>query len=158
MNTITLGEWVGCFFCYPHPPYQNSEGYSYWCRLFLWILDINLQNFVRGYFSKFSVRGLNSCVHASQIYFIVVFYKAHAILYSCILYCVLLQSHFYIVLAEVKKANQIQLTARDTWSLHASLISATRYPTYLIDSCTPDFSSTQAFYCKIREGKKQEQK
>ena len=73
---------------------------------------------------------------------IVVFYKAHAILYSCILYCVLLQGHFYIVLAEVKKANQIQLTACDTWSLHASLISATRYPTYLIDSCTPDFSST----------------
>ena len=38
----------------PRAPWSSF----YWCRLFLWILDINLQNFVRGYFSKFLVRGL----------------------------------------------------------------------------------------------------
>ena len=37
---------------------KNSGGFFYWCRFFLWILDINLQNFVRGFFSKFSVWGL----------------------------------------------------------------------------------------------------
>ena len=50
MNTITFGEWVGCFFVIFIHLIENSGGYFYWCRLFLWILDINLQNFVRGYF------------------------------------------------------------------------------------------------------------
>ena len=58
MNTITFGEWVGCFFVIFIHLIENSGGYFYWCRLFLWILDINLQNFVGGYFSKFSVWGL----------------------------------------------------------------------------------------------------
>ena len=35
---------------------ENSGGYFYWCRLFLWILDINLQNFVRGYFLVLDAR------------------------------------------------------------------------------------------------------
>ena len=39
-------------------PFENSGGYFFRGRLFWWILDINLQNFVRGYFSKFSLRGL----------------------------------------------------------------------------------------------------
>ena len=59
MNTITFGEWVGCFFVIFIHLIENSGGYFYWCRLFLWFLDINLQNFARGYFSKFSLRGLN---------------------------------------------------------------------------------------------------
>ena len=58
MNTITFGEWVGCFFVIFIHLIENSGGYFYWCRLFLWLLDINLQNFARGYFSKFSLRGL----------------------------------------------------------------------------------------------------
>ena len=40
-------------------PFENSGGYFFWGRLFWWILDINLQYFVRGYFSKFSLRALN---------------------------------------------------------------------------------------------------
>ena len=39
-------------------PFENSGGYFFRGRLFWWILDINLQNFVRGYFSKFSLRAL----------------------------------------------------------------------------------------------------
>ena len=41
-------------------PFENSGGYFFRGRLFWWILDINLQNFVRGYFSKFSLRALLS--------------------------------------------------------------------------------------------------
>ena len=45
-------------------PFENSGGYFFRGRLFWWILDINLQNFVRGYFSKFSLRALlDSNVH-----------------------------------------------------------------------------------------------
>ena len=39
-------------------PFENSGGYFFWGRLFWWILDINLQNLVRGYFSKFLLRAL----------------------------------------------------------------------------------------------------
>ena len=39
-------------------PFENSGGYFFRGRLFWWILDINLQNLVRGYFSKFSLRAL----------------------------------------------------------------------------------------------------
>ena len=39
-------------------PFKNSGGYFFRGRLFWWILDINLQNLVRGYFSKFSLRAL----------------------------------------------------------------------------------------------------
>ena len=41
-------------------PFENSGGYFFRGRLFWWILDINLQNFVRGYFSKFPLRALHS--------------------------------------------------------------------------------------------------
>ena len=40
-------------------PFKNSGGYFFRGRLFWWILDINLQNLVRGYFSKFSLRALH---------------------------------------------------------------------------------------------------
>ena len=43
-------------------PFENSGGYFFRGRLFWWILDINLQYFVRGYFSMFSLRAL---VHSS---------------------------------------------------------------------------------------------
>ena len=43
-------------------PFENSGGYFFRGRLFWWILDINLQNFVRGYFSKFLLRALNYLV------------------------------------------------------------------------------------------------
>ena len=59
MNTITFGEWEGCFLAIFMHTIKNSGGYFYWGRLFLWILDIILKNFVRGYFSNFSVRALN---------------------------------------------------------------------------------------------------
>ena len=39
-------------------PFENSGGYFFRGKLFWWILDINLQNLVRGYFSKFSLRAL----------------------------------------------------------------------------------------------------
>ena len=58
MNTITFGQWEGCFLVIFIHTIKNSGGYFYQGRLFLWILDINLKNFVRGYFSKFSVRAL----------------------------------------------------------------------------------------------------
>jgi len=41
-------------------PFENSGGYFFRGRLFWWILDINLQNLVRGYFSKFSLRALQT--------------------------------------------------------------------------------------------------
>ena len=41
-------------------PFENSGGYSFRGRLFWWILDINVQNFVGGYFSKFWLRALVS--------------------------------------------------------------------------------------------------
>ena len=43
-------------------PFDKSGGYFFRGRLFWWILDINLQNFVRGYFSKFLLRALNYLV------------------------------------------------------------------------------------------------
>ena len=43
-------------------PFENSGGYFFRGRLFWWILDINLQNFVRGYFLKFSLRALILCI------------------------------------------------------------------------------------------------
>ena len=39
-------------------PFENSGGYFFQGRLFWWILDINLQHFWGGYFSKFSLRAL----------------------------------------------------------------------------------------------------
>ena len=39
-------------------PFENSGGYFFRGRLFWWILDINLQHFWGGYFSKFSLRAL----------------------------------------------------------------------------------------------------
>ena len=39
-------------------PFKNKGGYFFRGRLLWWILDINLQNFVRGYFSKFLLRAL----------------------------------------------------------------------------------------------------
>ena len=58
MNTITFGQWEGCFLVIFIHTIKNSGGYFYQGRLFLWILDINLKNFVRGYFPKFLVRAL----------------------------------------------------------------------------------------------------
>ena len=40
-------------------PIENSGSYFFRGRLFWRILDINLQNFARGYFSKFSLRALH---------------------------------------------------------------------------------------------------
>ena len=49
-------------------PFENSGGYFFRGRLFWWILDINLQNFVRGYFSKFSLRALDFLPKNYQIW------------------------------------------------------------------------------------------
>ena len=60
MNTITFGGWVGSSVWLSSSTLSkivevnfNEVGYL------LWILDINLKNFVRGYFSKFSLRALS---------------------------------------------------------------------------------------------------
>ena len=58
MNTIRFGEVVSCVLVIFIRPIKNSGGYFFRGRLFWWILDINVQNFMRGYFSKFLLRPL----------------------------------------------------------------------------------------------------
>ena len=48
-------------------PFENSGGYFFRGRLFWWILDINLQNLVRGYFSKFLLRALLTLFRSKDV-------------------------------------------------------------------------------------------
>ena len=52
MNTITFGQWEGCFLVIFIHTIKNSGGYFYQGRLFLWILDINLKKFCERLFFK----------------------------------------------------------------------------------------------------------